>query len=79
MAGQPLSILVDENVQYGAEAFGCVGTVRVMAGRKIAAEDVRHTDVLIVRSVTKVDAALLTRADDGEDVCHVGVARWGPG
>jgi len=73
MAGEPLTILVDENVPYGAEAFGRVGTVRIRPGRQITADDVRHTDVLIVRSVTKVDAALLT----GSRVRFVGTATIG--
>jgi erythronate-4-phosphate dehydrogenase len=73
MAGQPLSILVDENVPYGQESFGRVGTVRTVPGRKITADDVRHTDVLIVRSVTRVDAALL----NGSRVRFVGTATIG--
>jgi erythronate-4-phosphate dehydrogenase len=73
MTLEPLSILVDENVPYGAEAFGRVGRVRAMAGRKIGVDDVRHTDVLIVRSVTRVDAALLT----GSRVRFVGTATIG--
>jgi erythronate-4-phosphate dehydrogenase len=73
MAGQPLSILVDENVPYGAEAFGRVGTVRMVPGRGISPADVEHTDVLIVRSVTRVDAALLT----GSRVRFVGTATIG--
>jgi len=73
MAGQPLSILVDENVPYGAEAFGRAGTVHILPGRQITSEDVRHTDVLIVRSVTTVDAKLLT----GSRVRFVGTATIG--
>ena len=69
----PLSIVVDENVPYGTDAFGRLGEVRVLPGRKIARTDVEHADVLIVRSVTRVDEALLR----GSRVRFVGTATIG--
>ena len=54
-----LSILVDENVPFALESFGRLGTIRVLPGRQITPADVAHVDVLIVRSVTRVDEALL--------------------
>lgn len=68
-----LSILVDENVPYAREAFGEHGTVRVLPGRGITADDVKDVDVLIVRSVTRVSRALL----DGSRVRFVGTATIG--
>jgi erythronate-4-phosphate dehydrogenase len=59
MPPEPLTILVDENVPFAHEAFGRLGAVRVRPGRQIAAADVADVDVLIVRSVTRVDEALL--------------------
>lgn len=68
-----LSILVDENVPCARETFGRLGTVRFLPGRQIRGADVRDADILIVRSVTRVDAALL----DGAPVRFVGTATIG--
>jgi erythronate-4-phosphate dehydrogenase len=73
MDRERLSILVDENVPYALESFGRFGTVRVLPGRRITAADVQHVDVLIVRSVTRVDEALLA----GSPVTFVGTATIG--
>jgi erythronate-4-phosphate dehydrogenase len=62
MSPDRLAILVDENVPYAVESFGIFGTVRTRAGRLISAADVKDVDVLIVRSVTRVDEALLARS-----------------
>jgi len=68
-----LSILVDENVPFALESFGQFGSLRVRAGRHITAADVKDVDVLIVRSVTRVDEALLS----GSAVRFVGTATIG--
>jgi erythronate-4-phosphate dehydrogenase len=68
-----LSILVDENVPFALESFGQFGTVRVRPGRLISPADVRDADVLIVRSVTRVDETLLS----GSSVRFVGTATIG--
>ena len=68
-----LTILVDENVPYALESFGRVGTVRVLPGRGITAADLKDVDVLIVRSVTRVDEALLA----GSPIKFVGTATIG--
>ena len=73
MDPERLSILVDENVPYALESFGRFGTVRVIPGRRISAADVQHMDVLIVRSVTRVNEALLA----GSSVKFVGTATIG--
>jgi erythronate-4-phosphate dehydrogenase len=73
MDPERLSILVDENVAYALEAFGRLGTVRVLPGRRITAADVKDVDVLIVRSVTRVNETLLA----GSPVKFVGTATIG--
>lgn len=54
-----LTILADENMPYVTEAFQSFGTVHTLPGRAMTASDVRAADVLLVRSVTKVGAALV--------------------
>lgn len=68
-----LSIVVDENVPFALESFGQFGSLRIRAGRHITAADVKDADVLIVRSVTRVDEALLS----GSAVRFVGTATIG--
>lgn len=68
-----LRILADENIPLVREAFGCLGTVRLVPGRAITPEDVRDADVLLVRSVTRVDAALIA----GSSLRFVGSATIG--
>jgi erythronate-4-phosphate dehydrogenase len=52
-------IIADENIPAIAEALAGIGEVRTMPGRAITAESLREADALVVRSVTKVNAALL--------------------
>jgi erythronate-4-phosphate dehydrogenase len=59
MSPDRLTILVDENVPLALESFGRLGTIRVRPGRQMTPADVADVDVLIVRSVTRVDDALL--------------------
>jgi erythronate-4-phosphate dehydrogenase len=66
-------ILADENIPLVKNAFGSLGAVRTVPGRSITAAEVQAADVLLVRSVTDVDAALL----DGSDVQFVGSATIG--
>ncbi|MDX1548437.1 MAG: 4-phosphoerythronate dehydrogenase [Rhodothermales bacterium] len=66
-------IVADENIPFVEEGFGAVGTVRTAPGRALTAADVRDADVLLVRSVTRVDAALL----EGSRVRFVGSATIG--
>lgn len=55
-----MRILADENIAELAEWFGTAGDLRTLPGRAISAASLRDVDVLLVRSVTRVDAALLT-------------------
>ncbi len=69
----PLRIVADENIPYVVDAFSTLGEVRTVAGRRVGPDDVRDADLLLVRSVTKVDAALL----DGSAVRFVATATIG--
>lgn len=70
---KPLRILADENIPQVAEAFAPFGDVVTAPGREISASDVAAVDVLLVRSVTRVDEALL----EGSRVRFVGTATIG--
>ncbi|HDP34379.1 MAG TPA: 4-phosphoerythronate dehydrogenase [Candidatus Hydrogenedentes bacterium] len=54
-----MKIIVDENIPYGKEAFGTLGDVQTAHGRKITPDMLQGADALIVRSITKVNEALL--------------------
>ncbi|MDD4891917.1 MAG: 4-phosphoerythronate dehydrogenase [Phycisphaerae bacterium] len=55
----PLTIVADENIPLVREAFATLGQVRTLPGRGITREAVREADMLLVRSITKVNEALL--------------------
>lgn len=57
-----MRILADENMPYVAELFGGWGEIITRPGRAISAADVANADLLLVRSVTRVDAELLAAA-----------------
>lgn len=61
MPDPTLRITVDANIPFATEAFGALGTVRSIPGREIRPEVLAETDVLLVRSVTHVDDALVDR------------------
>ncbi len=54
-----MRILADENIPLVREAFGEVGEVTTMSGRDMDAAAAAEANVLLVRSITKVNAALL--------------------
>lgn len=66
-------IVADRNIPQVKEAFAGVGEVRLHDGRSLNAADVREADILLVRSVTPVDAALI----EGSKVRFVGSATIG--
>ena len=68
-----MKIVADPNIPFVQEAFGPLGEVRLVPGREITAGAVRDADVLLVRSVTPVNAALL----DGSQVKFVATATIG--
>ena len=51
--------VADENMPFAEEAFGALGRVRSMQGRKIAPADLVGADILAVRSVTGINETLL--------------------
>ena len=68
-----MKIVADENIPYVKEAFGHIGEVRTMSGRSLSSEALRDADVLLVRSITKVNEMLL----EGSSVRFVGTATIG--
>lgn len=54
-----MRILADENIPFVKQAFSAFGDVQTQNGRCFNPADVRAADVLLIRSVTKVDQALL--------------------
>ena len=54
-----MKILADANIPYVGEAFGTLGETHLIPGREITPTQVKDADVLLVRSVTPVDAELL--------------------
>lgn len=57
-----MKIYVDENVPAADALFTPFGEVQRFAGRHLAAADIRDADALVVRSVTKVNEALLAES-----------------
>ncbi|TNC82615.1 MAG: 4-phosphoerythronate dehydrogenase PdxB [Oleiphilus sp.] len=54
-----LRIVADENITLLENFFGEIGQIRMLPGREINARDVSEADILLVRSVTRVDESLL--------------------
>jgi erythronate-4-phosphate dehydrogenase len=55
-----LRLVVDAEIPEAEAAFSEFGEVRLVEGRTLAPHEIRDADVLLVRSVTRVDRALLT-------------------
>lgn len=72
MSTSPLRIVADENIP-ALEIFESLGPVIRLPGRTMSSVDVAEADVLLVRSVTKVNASLLS----GSRVKFVGTATIG--
>ncbi|ELR63756.1 Erythronate-4-phosphate dehydrogenase [Photobacterium marinum] len=58
-----MKILIDENMPYAAELFSQLGDVISKPGRTLTADDLVDIDALMIRSVTKVNAVLLEKAN----------------
>jgi len=54
-----MKIIADQNIPFVKECFSSIGDVTLMGGRQMTAEFVRDADILLVRSITKVNAELL--------------------
>ncbi len=68
-----MKIIADENIPQLDEYFAATGVIIKKPGRDIVAADVVDADILLVRSVTQVNAALL----QGSQVKFVGSATTG--
>lgn len=68
-----VKILVDENMPYARELFSRLGEVKPVAGRPIPVDELADAQALMVRSVTRVNASLLS----GTAVKFVGTATAG--
>ena len=67
------NILADENMPLVNTLFAEYGNVKVMPGRHITSKDLESIDVLLIRSVTKIDENLLK----GTKVRYIGSATSG--
>jgi len=54
-----VKIVADQNIPFVKECFSSLGEVYVCSGRQITPEVVRDADLLLVRSITPVNEALL--------------------
>lgn len=54
-----MNLIIDENITFAQEAFSDFGNVKFIDGRSLTNSDVKDADILIIRSVTKVDEHLL--------------------
>lgn len=58
-----LKILADQAIPNAKEVFSAFGEVSLKPGRQIEADDLEGIDALMVRSITKVNDELLSKAD----------------
>ncbi|MDF0752043.1 4-phosphoerythronate dehydrogenase PdxB [Marinobacter sp. 71-i] len=68
-----MRIVADENIPLLDSFFGDIGDIRPVSGRTMSAADVQNADILLVRSVTRVNRALL----EGSRVRFVGTCTIG--
>jgi len=68
-----VKIICATNMPFAMEAFSSLGETRILEGRDIKVADVRETDILALRSTTKVNRELL----EGSKVRFVGTATIG--
>jgi len=68
-----MKVLADSGILAATDLFSQIGDITVMPGREIRRETLGDAEILLVRSITAVDAALL----DGSKVCMVGSATSG--
>ncbi len=54
--------VADENIPHVGQAFASIGDVRVMSAESITDEVCANADILLVRSVTRVDQSLLSQS-----------------
>jgi erythronate-4-phosphate dehydrogenase len=68
-----MKIVADENIPFVKEVFGRLGEVHCLSGRAITTDTLADAEVLLVRSITRVDADLLGKTN----LRYVGTATIG--
>ncbi|MCD6175873.1 MAG: 4-phosphoerythronate dehydrogenase [Planctomycetes bacterium] len=68
-----MKIVADQNIPFVKECFSSIGDVTLAGGREMTADLVREADILLVRSITKVNQDLL----EGSTVKFVATATIG--
>ncbi len=68
-----MKIVADANIPFVKDCFSSIGEVEVVSGREITSKIIADADVLLVRSITRVDSDLLA----GSSVRFVGTATIG--
>ncbi|MBA3965233.1 MAG: 4-phosphoerythronate dehydrogenase, partial [Nitrospirales bacterium] len=68
-----VNMVAGENIPYINEAFASLGSLTVLPGRSITSSDMQDTNILLIRSITRVHDALLK----GTPVEFVGSASAG--
>ncbi len=58
-----MKIYIDANMPFAEQMFAGIGEIVFIDGRNVTAADIKDADVLLVRSVTRVDEALLAQND----------------
>ncbi|GJL54565.1 MAG: erythronate-4-phosphate dehydrogenase [Nitrospirales bacterium] len=56
---RPISIVAGESIPYVEEAFSTLGTITMLPGRSITSASLQATNVLLIRSITKINETLL--------------------
>ena len=54
-----MKIIADQNIPFVEECFSSIGQVTLVSGREVTSDLVKDADILLVRSITKVNADLL--------------------
>ena len=70
---KPINIVAGESIPFAKEAFDALGNITFLPGRAITSANLKDTNVLLVRSITKINEALL----QGSAVEFVGSASAG--
>jgi erythronate-4-phosphate dehydrogenase len=68
-----MKIVADANIPFVRDCFSSIGEVEVVPGREITSKIIANADVLLVRSITRVDSDLLA----GSSIRFVGTATIG--
>jgi erythronate-4-phosphate dehydrogenase len=57
-----MKIIADENMPFVRELFSQIGDVQLLPGRSMDADQISDADLLLVRSVTRINSELLSQA-----------------